>query len=210
MTTNMTALATMTTATTSSECCGGTCVASRAHAGPRGAERGGCCRRAAFLLLDAPCLLPLARWCVVCCLFNVQNRYPARPSKASFRDALEGEALYGVAPIQAALRAGIRQPHALLVQEGVNPAARKDAAALSEIKRLAAAAGAVIRGVSKHELNMLSGNRYGYLSACVSVGMQQLCNERGTSPAAKQRHERSPLADLTGAAAAPCLLTAPV
>jgi hypothetical protein len=33
-------------------------------------------------------------------------RYPARPSKASYREQLFGEALYGVAPILAALQAG--------------------------------------------------------------------------------------------------------
>jgi hypothetical protein len=45
------------------------------------------------------------------------------------------------------------------VQEGLDPAARKDARALTDIKRLAEAAGAAVRGVSKHELNMLCGNR---------------------------------------------------
>lgn len=39
---------------------------------------------------------------VMCC------RYAARPSKASIMDALEGDALYGVAPVLAALTAGVR------------------------------------------------------------------------------------------------------
>eukprot|EP00879_Flechtneria_rotunda_P031380 GHRR01034276.1.p1 GENE.GHRR01034276.1~~GHRR01034276.1.p1 ORF type:complete len:258 (+),score=97.09 GHRR01034276.1:825-1598(+) len=92
-------------------------------------------------------------------------QYPARPSKASYRDELFGEPLYGVAPILTALKAGVRTPHVLLLQEGLTPAARKDTRALQEIQQLAAERGAAVRWVSKHELNMLSGNR------CVAAGM---------------------------------------
>jgi hypothetical protein len=45
------------------------------------------------------------------------------------------------------------------MQEGLSASRRKDARAMSDIKRLAAAAGAEFKTMSKHELNMLSGNR---------------------------------------------------
>jgi hypothetical protein len=45
------------------------------------------------------------------------------------------------------------------MQEGMSGSARKDARALSEIQRLVAAAGAEVRSMSKHDLNMLAGNR---------------------------------------------------
>lgn len=59
------------------------------------------------------------------------------------------------------LLTGFRKPYALLMQEGLSGANRKDARALTEIQRLAAAAGAETRTMSKHDLNMLSGNRCG-------------------------------------------------
>jgi RNA 2'-O ribose methyltransferase substrate binding len=65
-----------------------------------------------------------------------------------------------VAPVLAALSAGRRTPHALLLQDGMSPAARKDARALSEVQRLARQQGVAIRSASKHELNMLTGSRY--------------------------------------------------
>lgn len=45
------------------------------------------------------------------------------------------------------------------MQEGLSTSARKDARAVSEIQRLATAAGAELKTMSKHDLNMLSGNR---------------------------------------------------
>jgi hypothetical protein len=52
------------------------------------------------------------KWCYFCVTFLLLTcRYPARPSKASYREQLFGEALYGVAPILAALQAG--EQHAL-------------------------------------------------------------------------------------------------
>lgn len=95
------------------------------------------------------------------CAQMVVRRYPSRPSKASIMDTMDGDALYGVAPVLAALTAGIRRPYALIMQEGLTASARKDGKALGEIQRLAAAAGAEMRTMSKHDLNMLSGNRCG-------------------------------------------------
>lgn len=51
----------------------------------------------------------------------------------------------------------------LLMQEGLTSAARKDGRALQDIQRLVDDAGLTVRTVSKHELNMLSGNRSGCL-----------------------------------------------
>jgi hypothetical protein len=45
------------------------------------------------------------------------------------------------------------------MQEGMTGSQRKDARAVSEIQRLATAAGAELKTMSKHDLNMLSGNR---------------------------------------------------
>jgi hypothetical protein len=65
------------------------------------------------------------------------------------------------------LDAGIRRPYALLMQEGLSASGRKDARAVSEIKRLAAAAGAEFKTMSKHDLNMLSGNRWAQAQGAV-------------------------------------------
>lgn len=97
--------------------------------------------------LTPPTLLPPAR------------SYPARPSKASLREQLFGDVLYGVAPVLAALRAGRRAPHALYVQEGADAAKRKDGRAFEECLELARAAGAAVKPSAKHDLNMLAGNR---------------------------------------------------
>jgi hypothetical protein len=59
----------------------------------------------------------------------------------------------------AAAAAGVRRPHVLLMQEGLSPQQRKDTRALSDIQRMVIDKGATIRSVSKHELNMLAGNR---------------------------------------------------
>jgi len=39
-------------------------------------------------------------------VYSCMGRYPARPSKASLRESIAGDALYGVAPVLAALKAG--------------------------------------------------------------------------------------------------------
>lgn len=73
---------------------------------------------------------------------------------------LGGDILYGVAPVLAALKCGRRQLHCLYLQEGMDAKARKDKSALDQAVRAAEAAGArVQRGVSKHDLNMLTGSR---------------------------------------------------
>jgi 21S rRNA (GM2251-2'-O)-methyltransferase len=73
---------------------------------------------------------------------------------------LQGEAVYGVAPVRAALAAGRRAAaHVLFVQDSMDMSKRKDAAAVAEIIAAASAAGATVRHVEKHDLNLLSDNR---------------------------------------------------
>lgn len=55
-------------------------------------------------------LTQLTKTCLRACAPDV-CRYPARPSKSSMMEMLEGDALYGVAPVLAALTAGA-QAHA--------------------------------------------------------------------------------------------------
>ena len=71
----------------------------------------------------------------------------------------EGDHLYGVNPIKAALVADRRDFKELLVQEGQSLSAKKDSKGAMEIMRLAKSKGVETRMLSKHDLNMLSGNR---------------------------------------------------
>jgi tRNA G18 (ribose-2'-O)-methylase SpoU len=83
--------------------------------------------------------------------------------------------------VLAALRARRRTPHVLYVQErdGGAPAgaaARKDARALDECLALARDAGAALRRVPKHDLNMLAGGRphQGLLLDCSALEWEPL------------------------------------
>jgi len=75
----------------------------------------------------------------------------------------------------AAAPTGIRRPYTLMMQEGLTAAARKDSKALSEVQRLAAAAGAEIKTLSKHDLNMLSDNRWALRSMHWHNSTQHIC-----------------------------------
>jgi len=92
---------------------------------------------------------------------STRERREAKPGAApTLAEQLKGEALYGVAPVRAALAAGRRgPPHALFLQSTMVEARRKDAGAVEAIVAAAAAAGAAVRYVDKHELNLLSDNR---------------------------------------------------
>ncbi len=70
-----------------------------------------------------------------------------------------GQVLYGVAPVLAALRLRRRAIHALYVQDSMDITKRKDAGAVREAVRLAGEAGAAVREIGKHELNMLTDSR---------------------------------------------------
>lgn len=67
--------------------------------------------------------------------------------------------LYGVAPVLAALRAERRTPHALYLQDSIDVTKRKDARAVKDCEHLARVAGASLHTATKHDLNMLAGNR---------------------------------------------------
>ena len=85
---------------------------------------------------------------------------PLRSATPTLVQALRGEALYGVAPVRAALAAGRRSAsYVLFLQSSMDAARRKDAGAVDAILAAATAAGATVKYVDKHELNMLSDNR---------------------------------------------------
>ena len=71
----------------------------------------------------------------------------------------EGDHLYGISTIRAALVAGRRNVTELLVQEGMDVANKKDEKAAAEILERAAALGVPVKYTAKHDLNMLSDNR---------------------------------------------------
>jgi 21S rRNA (GM2251-2'-O)-methyltransferase len=71
----------------------------------------------------------------------------------------DGDHLYGVSPIKAALISDRRKVEELLVQEGMNLATKKDSKGAADILALAKKRGIPIREFPKHDLNMLSDNR---------------------------------------------------
>ncbi|CAI5984795.1 unnamed protein product [Closterium sp. NIES-64] len=78
--------------------------------------------------------------------------------------ALRGEPIYGVSPVLAALLSSRRRIHTLYTQEGLQDGLRgggkrKDKAAVERVLRVAEQSGVERLSVSKHELNLLSGNR---------------------------------------------------
>mmetsp|Transcript_9153 Transcript_9153/g.26240 ORF Transcript_9153/g.26240 Transcript_9153/m.26240 type:complete len:441 (+) Transcript_9153:226-1548(+) len=85
--------------------------------------------------------------------------YDAQPPKSSFLSKLNGEVLYGVAPVLMALQKQRRELHTLYVQEGINMDNRKDGAAVSKAIGLAGSLGLGVEYISKHNLNMMSDNR---------------------------------------------------
>ena len=89
-----------------------------------------------------------------------RERREANPLAApTLKESLRGEALYGVAPVRAALLARRRSAvHTLFLQTSMD-LARRDAGAVADIVERATAQGAAVRYVDRHELNMLSDNR---------------------------------------------------
>ncbi|GJP34186.1 hypothetical protein CLOM_g18641 [Closterium sp. NIES-68] len=78
--------------------------------------------------------------------------------------SLRGEPIYGVSPVLAALLSSRRRIHALYTQDGLEDGLRgggkrKDKGAVERALRAAEEAGVERVVVSKHELNLLSGNR---------------------------------------------------
>ncbi|KAG2498492.1 hypothetical protein HYH03_003744 [Edaphochlamys debaryana] len=75
------------------------------------------------------------------------------------RDSFTGEALYGVFPVLAALRAGRRKVHKAFLQEGIDLNKRKDAGLLRQVESLCRDAGVEVVKAPRHELNLMSGDR---------------------------------------------------
>merc|ERR1711976_833499 len=72
---------------------------------------------------------------------------------------LTGEIVYGIMPVLSALEAGRRNIYRLLVVESNEMKERKVAASVERARFLAKSQGAHILSVSRHDLNMFTGNR---------------------------------------------------
>ncbi|GLI66164.1 hypothetical protein VaNZ11_009924 [Volvox africanus] len=75
------------------------------------------------------------------------------------RDTLHGEALYGVFPVLAALRAKRRRIHRAFVLSSMDLTKRKDAGLVRQVEALCTEAGVEIVRTSRHELNLMSHDR---------------------------------------------------
>ncbi|GFR43989.1 hypothetical protein Agub_g5134 [Astrephomene gubernaculifera] len=94
------------------------------------------------------------------------RRYPRTPSGSagggsttSIRDTLQGQALYGVFPVLAALRAKRRQVHRAFLHDSLDLGKRKDAGLLRQVQALCAEAGVEVARVGRHDLNLLAQDR---------------------------------------------------
>ena len=70
-----------------------------------------------------------------------------------------GDAIYGINPVLAALRLSRRTLYSLHVQEGLRPLKKQDQSAVTQAVQAAKDAGASVNTASKHDLNIISGNR---------------------------------------------------
>ncbi|KAK9804188.1 hypothetical protein WJX73_010517 [Symbiochloris irregularis] len=89
---------------------------------------------------------------------------------------IQGEALYGVSPITAALAAGRRQLYTLYIQEGLEAGKRKDMGACQAAIAAAQALGVETCDVAKHDLNLACGDRphQGLVLDCEPLRMDTL------------------------------------
>ena len=71
----------------------------------------------------------------------------------------DGDHLYGVTPVLAALQAGRRNISELMLQQGLDAANKKDEKGASDILRLAREMKIKVSEYSKHDLNMLTDNK---------------------------------------------------
>ncbi|KAG7579784.1 50S ribosomal protein L30e-like [Arabidopsis thaliana x Arabidopsis arenosa] len=76
---------------------------------------------------------------------------------------LEGEVVYGVSPVLAALSVGRREFYALYVQEGLdlssNNRKKKDKKGFEKVLKISEKLGLNVKETSKHDLNMVADNR---------------------------------------------------
>ena len=80
-------------------------------------------------------------------------------STSLLQDNWVGDAVYGVNPVLAALKFSRRTLYSLDVQEGLRPVKKQDQTAVSQAVQAARDAGAAVNTASKHDLNIISGNR---------------------------------------------------
>ena len=80
-------------------------------------------------------------------------------STSILQDNWKGDAIYGVSPVLAALKFSRRTLYSLHVQEGLKPAKKKDQSAVAKAVQAAKLSGAEVCSTSKHDLNIISGNR---------------------------------------------------
>jgi 21S rRNA (GM2251-2'-O)-methyltransferase len=71
----------------------------------------------------------------------------------------DGDHLYGIAPVLAAIQTSKRNISELITQEGIDPSNKKDEKAASQILSLAKEKGIKIREFPKHDFNMMTDNR---------------------------------------------------
>lgn len=98
----------------------------------------------------------------------------------------DGDHLYGVSPVKAALSTDRRNVEELLVQEGMKLDAKKDSKGAAEILALAKKKGVPIREFPKHDLNMLSDNRphQGFILRASPLRFKRLESSKALSPQA--------------------------
>eukprot|EP00803_Ostreobium_quekettii_P004226 evm.model.scf_537.4 EVM.evm.TU.scf_537.4 scf_537:57642-63830(+) len=77
----------------------------------------------------------------------------------SLKATWEGDAVYGVEPVLAALEAGRRTIKKLCIQENMQLKKRRDSGAVSRAVKIAGETGIAIQYASKHDLNMVVDNR---------------------------------------------------
>jgi 21S rRNA (GM2251-2'-O)-methyltransferase len=100
--------------------------------------------------------MPQRKW-----LTSREKREAKPDAKPTWAETLRGEALFGVAPVRAALLAKRRpKVYTLFVQDSVDAGRRKEGGGgLADLVARATALGAAVQQVDKHELNLLTENR---------------------------------------------------
>lgn len=106
------------------------------------------------------------------------------------QDNWKGDAVYGVSPVLAALKFSRRTLYSLHVQEGLKPAKKKDQTAVARAVQAAKSAGANVCSTSKHDLNIISGNR-------PHQGLVLDCSPLSFVPIDRLEDANQSLADLT-------------
>ena len=106
------------------------------------------------------------------------SREEIGPDRAKWGE-YDGDHLYGLSPVKAALLANRRQMTELLIQVGSNTSNKKDSSGAAFVLERALELGIPVRRFPKHDLNILSGNRphQGYVLRASPLGPRRLENE---------------------------------